>query len=183
MPEPLPMRLITIPILFALLAGSAFAQPEAKPAEAPPACAAIDAELPAHLAGWRERTPIETALNARQPLQPLLALGKGYEVALLNTPRLDFPHQSEKPGGSVAFAGLFSFTVETEGAYTVALGAPAWIDVLEDGKAVTPTSFGHGPICTSVRKMVVFRLKPGTHLLQLSASATSMLPMMIVASP
>ena len=163
------MRLALIAIVAALAAAPALAQEGAKPAA--PACAAMDASLPADLKDWNGKAAIGSAPGAEHLGHAALTLGKGYEAGLLNTPKISYPVQPEKPGGSVAHGGLFEFTVETAGSYTVALSSAAWIDVIENGKAIKPASFGHGPECTSIRKMVVFPLQPGKHTLQISANA------------
>lgn len=171
-----------IAIGFALmLATPAVAQ--TPPAPAAPACATMDAALPAGFTDWNGKATLATAPSAEHLTHAALKLGKGYEVSLLNTPKVAMPVQPQKPGGSMAHAGLFSFTVETEGAYVVALATPAWIDVLEDGKALEPTTFGHGPECTSIRKMVIFPLKPGTHVLQVSGNADAKLKLMVAKKP
>jgi hypothetical protein len=165
------------------LVAPAFAQKGEMPAKPAASCAAMDAALPAPLADWNGKAAISTAPSAEHLMHVALTLGKGYEANLLNTPKVAFPVQPEKPGGSVAFAGLFSFTVPEAGNYAVALGAAAWIDVLEDGKAVAPASFGHGPECTSIRKIVVFPLKAGVHTLQVSANADAKLKLMVAKNP
>ena len=76
-------------------------------------------------------------------------------------------------------AGKFSFTIPEAGNYAVALGAAAWIDVLEDGKALEPASFGHGPECTTMRKKVVFALKPGLHVLQVAGDGAEVVKLMV----
>ena len=171
-----------IAVGFALMiAGPTFAQTPAIPAA--PACAAMDASLPVGFSSWNRKASLTTAPSAEHLAHAALTLGKGYEVSLLNTPKVAMPVQPAKPGGSVAHAGLFSFTDETEGAYVVALATPAWIDVLEDGKSLEPTTFGHGPECTSIRKMVVFPLKPGVHVLQVSGNADPRLKLMVAKKP
>mgnify|MGYP003407189105 FL=1 len=165
------------------LAAPAFAQQPTMPAKPEVACATTDTALPAGLTDWNAKAALSTAPGADHLPHAKLALGKGYEASLLNTPKVAMPVQPEKPGGSVAYAGLFSFTVETEGAYTVALSTPAWIDVLEDGKSLEPTSFGHGPECTTIRKMVVFPLKPGVHTLQVSANPAASVKLMVAKKP
>lgn len=165
------------------LAAAAHAQQGEAPAKPAASCAAMDASLPAELKDWNGQAAISTAPSAEHLTHVALMLGKGYEANLLNTPKVAMPVQPEKPGGSVAFAGLFSFTAPEAGNYSVALGAAAWIDVLEDGKAVTPTSFGHGPECTSIRKIVVFPLRAGAHTLQVSANADAKLKLMVAKKP
>src|SRR5262245_43947142 len=120
------MRLAVLAIA-ALLTAPALAQEGAKPAA--PACAAMDAKLPADLADWNGKGTLASATGAADIGKSTVELGKGYEAALLNTPKITYPVQPEKPGGSVSHGGLFEFTVPTAGSYTVALGTAAWIDV------------------------------------------------------
>ncbi len=177
------MRTVIILALGLTLATPSLAQRAETPAKPAAACAAIDAGLPTELKDWNGAAGISTAPGAEHLMQASLALGKGYEASLLHTPRVAFPAQPEKPGGSVAFAGLFSFTVREAGNYAVALGSAAWIDVLEDGRAVKPTDFAHGPECTTIRKIVVFPLKAGVHALQVSASGDAKLKLMVARKP
>lgn len=167
----------------AALAAPAFAQQPGNMAAKPEAVCTAEAKPPAGFEDWNGKAAITTATGAEHLAHVSLALGKGYEATLLNTPKVAMPVQPEKPGGSVAHAGLFSFTVETAGSYTVALGTAAWIDVLEDGKSLEPTKFGHGPECTGIRKMVVFPMKPGVHTLQVSANAAPTLKLMVAKAP
>ncbi|HOY79997.1 MAG TPA: hypothetical protein PLN33_19450 [Hyphomonadaceae bacterium] len=164
------------------LAAPAFAQ-QPNMAAKPEAVCTAEAKPPAGFEDWNGKAAITTATSAEHVAHASLALGKGYDATLLNTPKVAMPVQPEKPGGSVAHAGLFSFTVETAGSYTVALGTAAWIDVLEDGKSLEPTKFGHGPECTGIRKMVVFPMKPGVHTLQVSANAAPTLKLMVAKAP
>jgi hypothetical protein len=162
------------------LSAPVFAQQGEKPAAS---CAAMDASLPAELHDWNGKAPLATVSKADDLAKADIGPATGYEATLARTVSIKMPVQPEKPGGSVAFAGLFSFTIPEAGNYAVALGAAAWIDVLEDGKAVAPASFGHGPECTSIRKIVVFPLKAGRHILQVSASADAKLKLMVAKKP
>ena len=175
--------LIVLGLALTLAAPALAQQGNAAATHAENACAAIDRDLPPGLSDWNGKAALVTASGVEHLAHAALILGKGYEASLLNTPKVTMPVQAEKPGGSVAYAGLFSFTVETEGAYTVALSTPAWIDVLEDGKSLEPTSFGHGPTCTTIRKMVVFPLKPGVHTLQVSANPAATVKLMVAKKP
>lgn len=87
----------------------------------------------------------------------------------------------EKPGKPATHGGLASFTVATPGTYRVALGAGAWVDVVRDGKAVASVAHGHGPACSTIRKMVDFRLTPGRYLLQIAGNADPVIPVMVAA--
>ncbi len=169
------MRLILLAVVAGLMAAPAFAQEHDAPA-----CLATDAVLSAALSDWNGKAAIGTAPSPEHAVHAPLSLGKGYEARLAKKAEVTFAVEPEKPGGSVSYSGLFSFTVETAGDYTVALGAAAWIDVLEDGKALEPSKFGHGPECTTIRKMVVFAMKPGLHVLQVAGNGADTLKLMVV---
>jgi hypothetical protein len=55
--------------------------------------------------------------------------------------------------------------------------------VLEDGKALEPSKFDHGPECTTIRKMLVFELKPGVHVLQVAGKGADKLRVMVAKAP
>jgi hypothetical protein len=115
------MRLIFIALAAALMPAPAFTQtPD------PPACAAMDvAALPAGLGDWNGKATIGTAPSPEHAVHAPLALGTGYEASLTRKADVTFSVEPQKPGGSVSYSGLFSFTVETAGDYTVALGSAA----------------------------------------------------------
>ena len=69
------MRLIFVALASALLAAPAFAQDHARDA---PACAAMDAALPAGLGDWTGKADIGTAPSPEHAAHASLALGKGY---------------------------------------------------------------------------------------------------------
>lgn len=174
------MRLTVIALVAGIMAGPAFAQEHQHDA---PTCAAMDVALPAGLGDWNGGAAITTAPSPEHAGHVRLTLGKGYEAALKKKADIAFAVAPEKPGGSVSYSGLFGFTVEIAGDYMVALGAAAWIDVLENGKALEPVSFGHGPKCTTIRKRVVFGLKPGMHVLQVAGIGADTLGVMVVKAP
>ncbi|MGJ3630031.1 hypothetical protein AB5I41_31865 [Sphingomonas sp. MMS24-JH45] len=85
-----------------------------------------------------------------------------------------------KPPASDAAAGLAMFQVARPGTYRIALGTPAWIDVVRAGQPLAAMAHGHGPACSGIRKIVDFRLRPGRYVLQVSGGGTSPVPIMIV---
>jgi len=112
-----------------------------------------------------------------------VAPGRAYAVGLHPTRSVDYVAQPEKPGGSVAFGGMVSLTVDRAGVYRVGLDSGAWIDVLKDGTALVSTAHAPGPACTGVRKTVDFALQPGRYVVQVSANASPKLGLMIVRLP
>jgi hypothetical protein len=142
-------------------------------------CTAMDAALPAGFGAWNGKAAIGTAPSPEHAVHAPLVLGKGYEAQLAKKAEVTFSVEPEKPGGSASYSGLFSFTAEIAGNYTVALGSAAWIDVLEDGKTLAPSKFDHEPECTTIRKMLVFGLKPGVHVLQVAGNGADKLRVMV----
>lgn len=127
-------------------------------------CEVMDvAALPPGIADWNGGAALATAAGADNAAS--LQLGKGYAATLKQKAHVAFAVEPEKPGGSVSYSGIFAFDVIEAGNYAVALSSAAWIDVVEGGKAVEPLSFGHGPACTTIRKIVVYPLTPGRHVL------------------
>lgn len=168
------MRLALTALVAALTASPALAQEHGAPA-----CTAMDVALPAGMADWNGGAAVITAPSPEHAARVSLALGKGYAASLKKKGEVAFAVEPEKPGGSVSYYGLFSFTIPEAGNYAVALGTAAWIDVLEDGKVLEPASFGHGPECTTMRKKVVFALKPGLHVLQVAGNGAETLKLMV----
>ena len=63
--------------------------------------------------------------------------------------------------------------------YRIALGAGAWIDVVEDGRAVTSVAHAHGPACSGIHKTVDFDLAPGKYVLQVAGSDAPVATVMV----
>jgi len=172
-------------ILSAALATMAASAALANPlGDAPADCAAeTKPALPAALAGWATPAPLAAATDRYGLAGATLVPGKAATVTLLPTPAVRYPLQPEKPGGSVSHGGLLAFTIARAGSYRIALGSGAWIDVVRAGKAVVSTAHGHGPACSTIRKMVDFSLEPGDYVLQISANAAAELAVLIAPLP
>jgi len=76
----------------------------------------------------------------------------------------------EKHGDASSYGGMVVVDVREAGSYQVALSAGAWLDMVQDGSAVTFARHEHGAECSGLRKMVSFPLKPGRHVIQLSGN-------------
>ncbi|MGH6614636.1 homogentisate 1,2-dioxygenase [Sphingomonas sp.] len=83
---------------------------------------------------------------------------------------------SARPGKSA----IAYFAIPQTGSYKVALSSGAWVDVVSQGKALTSTAHGHGPVCTGIRKIVDFKLAKGLYALQLAGIAGDSVKVMIV---
>lgn len=119
-------------------------------AQTAPQCTAVDAVLPAPLAGW--------AMTHQG-----LALG--------HAGTLD----------AVAGTATTGFTIQTAGTYGVALDQGGWIDVAAKGGAsLASVKHGHGPECSTIRKIVRFDLKPGDYILTLTKLTKSVAKVMLI---
>ena len=149
-------------------------------AAAAPVCTAPVAPAGA-LAPWAAPTAL-TASGDPGRLAPL-AIGQAANLTLLPTPAVKYALRPEKPGGSVSYGGLIVISAPQAGIYRVALSSGAWIDVLKGGKALTSVAHGHGPDCTGVRKMVDFALQPGQYTIQIAASGTPAIKVLVALLP
>ena len=146
-------------------------------------CSAASATLPPELARWSSRRPIAAAGKASDVRAATLEIGGAADATLRSTGDVRYVTPPERPGGSESHGGLFTFSVDRAGTYRVALGAGAWIDVVQDRTPITSSAHGHGPECSGIRKMVDFPLTPGRYLLQIAGSQQATLPLMIVRLP
>ena len=121
-------------------------------AQTAPQCTATDAALPSTLAGWT--TPGDE-----------FAVGK--------------PVVLEAPAGSVTIG----FRIDKAGNYGIALDQAGWIDVSAVGASapLKSVAHGHGPDCSSIRKVVRFALEPGAYRLDLRNLKTAKTKVMLVA--
>lgn len=134
---------------------------------APAPCTRVDAVLPSALVGWRENG--DDLSNGRA----LTVVAVDPAAARLT----DIPAPT-RPGKMV----LASLTVARAGTYGIALDQAAWIDLYpqRSGAALTSTAHGHGPACTSIRKIVRYQLVPGTYFVAVSGMQQPRAKLMLV---
>jgi hypothetical protein len=127
---------------------------------------------PPPFAGWTRPGPLTAAeaVDVQPPL-PTLVPGRAASVTLAPAERVRFPappHGADKP---VRYGGLVWLEVGAAGTYRVALGAPAWVDVMAPaGTALPEAGHAHGQPCSGVAKSVDFRLLPGRYPVAFSAA-------------
>jgi hypothetical protein len=141
---------------------------QAAPAAQTIACKTSDASLPTALAGWSvpgdELTP-----------------GKAVMLDTVDSVSLKGLPAGSKPGRAATIA----FRIATAGTYGIALDQPGWIDLLpgtSGGSALESVEHGHGPACSTIRKIVRFRLTPGVYRLYVSSLGKPQAKVMLVAS-
>jgi hypothetical protein len=153
-------------LALALLQTAAPATRPAAPPAAPPAptptCTSYDAALPLALAAW---TKPDGAFDTF-----------GATTLVTTDPGSVVPPQ--KPG-RVATVG---FTIHKPGQYRIALDQPGWIDLARasDPAPLKPVAFGHGPNCSTIRKLVAYDLSAGEYMLRVSGLARSSAKVMLV---
>lgn len=155
----------------------------AREGQSEPTCSSASASLPAELAAWTNCSAVKAGSDPAALDMARIDPGHAIDAGLAPTPEVHYAVRPEKPGGSVSFGGLYALKVEQPGTYRIALGSAAWIDLMRDGKAISSSAHGHGPDCSGIRKMVDFALAPGTYVLQISANASSTMPLLVARVP
>lgn len=155
-------------LILSSLPGTSFAEVAPAPV---PVCSAINVSLPDDLAAWRG--PAKEAIST-------VGIGEKATISLRPVENVSYEFPPEKPGKVGTFGGAAAFDVSTAGTYRIALGAAAWIDVVAVGKTVASITHGHGPECSSIRKIVAFPLKPGRHILQFSGSQNKEIAVLVI---
>lgn len=130
-------------------------------------CPAADVVMPTNLSGWGVPAA-EFGVNKAVTLQA------GDPAKLAGVPA------GTRPGGAV----MIGFRVEKAGRYGVALDQRGWIDVVpgvSGGEALKSVVHGHGPQCSTIRKIVRFDLQPGVYRLYLTGLGKPAAKTMLVA--
>jgi hypothetical protein len=130
-------------------------------------CAAMDANLPAPLASWATPGPGDP-----------MDLSRPVTLVPMERSRVPGLPATAKAGNATGIP----FTVTVAGTYGVAVDQAAWIDVAPTGGApLTSVKHGHGPECSTIRKIVRFELKPGEYWIFLSGLGDANVRVMLVA--
>jgi hypothetical protein len=139
---------------------------------APAACTATDADLPANLAGW---TQAGTSLSAGRAITMAAVDPASVKLVGVAAPK--------EPGR--VFSVVFS--VPRAGVYGIALDQKGWIDVypasadlLARAGPDTSMAHGHGPACSTIRKVVRYRLAAGSYRLVVSGLQRDRAKVMLV---
>lgn len=117
---------------------------------AAPACQKYDAALPRQLAGWTRG-------------------GRSFDTGHTVTLR--------QRGGSVRT----SVQIRKAGTYGIAIDQPGWVELAPgSGKPLRSVADGRGPQCSTIRKIVRYRLQPGTYRIAVSRLKGNRARMMLV---
>jgi hypothetical protein len=155
------------------IAGHSFAQ------EAPTCAPGQAAPPPAEFARWGDAQPLVAATTPVAAQRLPIPLGTAKTLALAFASDVRYAARPERPDAGAGKAGMIAFHIAAAGIYRVALSGGAWIEVVRDGKTTKSVAHRHGPDCGTIRKIVDFQLTPGRYILQLSASDTPEVTVMI----
>lgn len=144
-------------------------------------CAAMRPALPIGFESWSTRVALDAGAATRHA--PVIAVGRAAELRLVPLDRLAPAAPPTRDLGAGTNAGMALFQVTRPGTYRIALGAPAWIEVVRSGRALPSAAHSHGPACSGIRKIVDYRLAPGRYVLQLTGAAANTLPVLIAPAP
>lgn len=155
------MKSLLVAGLLALTPGAAFAEDAALPV----CSTALNSALPEAWKSWAVPEAVPAA--ATPATQSEILIGQAYTAPLKATASVSYAVQPKKVTEGT-FGGLFMLTVEKAGIYTIGLDQAGWIDVVRDGKVIKSSGQGLSPDCSTIRKMVDFRLDPGHYTVQVS---------------
>jgi hypothetical protein len=128
-------------------------------------CSNVRVAMPAEFAGWSEQTPVAAGTEAGGGAT--IRLGQAVRVALHPAQHLKLDPAPKRAG---PHGGTLTLVIAQAGTYRLALGAPVWIDLIQNNKALASSAHAHGPKCSGIRKTVTFNLSPGNYVVQLSGS-------------
>lgn len=134
---------------------------------AAPQCPAADVVMPANLVGWG-------VPGAEFGVNKAVTVQAGDLAKLTDVPA------GTRPGGAV----MIGFRIDKAGRYGVALDQRGWIDVVPGvtgGEALKSVVHGHGPQCSTIRKIVRFDLQPGVYRVYLTGLDKPVAKTMLVA--
>lgn len=141
------------------------------------ACPATQAPLPSGMDGWSR--PVATSAGMSAAKATPLRVGEATTATLISEAALTYAAAPAKPAERPGQGGIFAFTISKQGRYRVSLGSAAWVDVVNGSTVLTSVGHGHGPTCSTVRKMVDFDLTPGRYTLQVAGSQLPALKLMV----
>lgn len=157
--------------MLAVMLAATLSSPGAAQVAPAPTCTTIDANLPPPLGAWDPRA---AAAEAN------LTVGRSVVLTLRPIAQVRYAATPERPGTPGSFGAATTIDIPRAGTYRVALGGPAWIDLVGAGQPIASTAHGHGPACSSIRKIVTFPLAAGRYTLQVSGSAIDRVAVLVV---
>jgi hypothetical protein len=109
------------------------------------------------------------------------AIGVAKNIKLVALTNATLPQAPERaPKSASAHAGFVHVSAPKQaGTYKVTLSGPAWIDIIQDNRAVKSGAFSGALECPGIRKSVKFELVAAPFTIQLSGVPTDTIGMVI----
>jgi len=125
---------------------------------------------------WAQGVIATSAMLLTAVAQAEVPIGIGESATVRLSPQRDlaFPVRPPLAHAPANHGAILSFDVDAPGRYHVVTGAPGWIDVIRDGKAVAAA--GERPVAG---KALDYDLAAGHYMLQLSGMADGEVEVMI----
>ena len=105
----------------------------------------------------------------------------GMTLALLTPAEAKLPTPPERAPKDGTFAGFASFKgAPKPGLYTISLSAGAWVDVIQDGRALKPKGFSGATDCDGIRKTMKYEISASPFVLEISGAKDNALSVAIL---
>jgi hypothetical protein len=105
----------------------------------------------------------------------------GMTLALLTPAEAKLPTPPERAPKDGTFAGFASFKgAPKPGLYTISLSAGAWVDVIQNGRALKPKGFSGATDCEGIRKTMKYEISASPFLLEISGAKDNALSVAIL---
>lgn len=108
-----------------------------------------------------------------------LVVEKPVNAHLAAVGAIRFENPPERPPAEGSFGAILKFA-PTAGVYTIALSAPGWIDVLQDGSRLKPLAFSGARDCAGIRKLLKYELEAKPTTIQLSNAKDNLVALVIL---
>ena len=131
----------------------------------------------------RERAALMAADRQKRESGVDLATVPAAGLLLTLRPLADakLPNAPERAPKDGTFSGAIRISgTPKAGVYTVSLSAPAWIDLVQDGKILKPLAFSGAIDCDGIRKTVKYELGAQPFVLQLSGAPEAAISLAIL---
>ena len=164
------MRTLAFAAFAALIASSALAQE-------PVGCDKFKWPVDREITALRAPDPKPIASGA-----DIAALPLAVKIGLKTPNEADLPTPPERAPKDGTFTGYLSSKGVAAGTYSIALSAPAWLDIVQNGQFLKAKSFSGVQGCDGIRKVVKFELTGEPFTLQISGVAANSIAVTLMSA-
>lgn len=143
-------------------------------------CTAVVAPPP-EFSGWVSSRALTSVAAQARLASATFDTGVAIDLRLHPDGQVTYISLPKGAGEAGSYGGLAQLHVEHAGIYKVGIGDFAWIDLTRDFKPMPTLSFGHGPECTGIKKVVIYGLEAGDYAFEVSGEKAPSLRVIVVA--